>query len=237
MICAIHHIALRLALLLTAMLCGPAFASAAVIVIDVGHSKSSQGSTSATGYGEYLYNRALAIDVARFLRAGGHQVDVFNIDGNVKSLAARPARASALKADLFVSLHHDSIQQHLMSRREAYRGYSVWASGSHPNARASIACGSTIASTLKRAGMVPALFHADKIPGEGHQLLNAAIGLYRRDSLAVLRLSKTPAVLVEAGVIVNPIEEAWLNDPKVRSAIARAIATGIDACVRRKGVK
>lgn len=224
----------RMAVLMIAALSSISSSYAAIIVLDIGHSKSSKGSTSATGYGEFLYNRALALDVARILKASGHQVDIANEHGAITSLSARPARAAALKADLFVSIHHDSIQPGLMSRREHYRGYSIWASGSHASARASLACGTTIGSTMKEAGMIPGLFHADKIPGEGHQLLNAAIGLYRRDNLAVLRLSKTPAVLIEAGVIVNPIEEAWLNSPKVRTAIARAIASGIDTCVRRK---
>lgn len=208
-------------------------AKAAVIALDIGHSKASQGSTSAAGYGEYLYNRALAIDVARHLRASGHDVDIQNQNGSIKSLPARPARASAIKADLFVSIHHDSIQPQLMPRREQYRGYSVWASGSHPQAKASMTCGAKIATSLQRAGMRPALFHAEKIPGEGHQLVDPKIGLYRRDGLAVLRLSKTPAVLIEAGVIVNPVEEAWLNTPRGRDAIARSIAAGINACVRR----
>lgn len=234
MVSFIQTLTWRLTLTLAAILLVPISAQAAVIVVDIGHSKTAQGSVSATGYGEFLYNRALSVEIIRFLRANGHQVDVLNLDGSITSLSARPARASALKADLFVSIHHDSIQKSLMSRRENYRGYSVWASGSHASARASLACGTTIASTMKEAGMIPGLFHADKIQGEGHQLLNAAIGLYRRDNLAVLRLSKTPAVLIEAGVIVNPIEEAWLNSPKVRTAIARAIASGIDTCVRRK---
>lgn len=208
-----------------------AAAAAAVIAIDIGHSKASEGSVSAAGYGEFQYNRALAIDVARLLRANGHQVDLYNEHGSIRSLAARPARASAIGADLFISIHHDSIQQALMPRREHFRGYSVWTSGSHKNASASVACGSLIASTMKRAGMTPALFHAEKIPGEGHTLINPVTGHYRRDGLAVLRHSKTPAVLIEAGVIVNPREEAWLNRPAVRLSIARTIAAGINACI------
>jgi len=81
--------------------------------------------------------------------------------------------------------------------------------------------------------MRPALFHAERIPGESRDLQNAATGRYRRDDLAVLRLSRTPAVLVEAGVIVNPNEEAWLSRTDVRRGIANAIVEGVAACLRR----
>lgn len=209
----------------------PSAAIGATIAIDIGHSLASQGSRSAAGHGEYLYNRALALEIARILEASGHKIDILNREGTIKSLAARPARAAAIKADLFISIHHDSIQPQLMNQRERYRGYSAWVSGSNPHAAASLTCARTIASTMRKSGMRPALFHADKIPGEGHQLLDAGNGIYRRDGLAVLRLSKTPAVLIEAGVIVNPVEEAWLNNPRVRAAIAQNIAAGIHACV------
>jgi N-acetylmuramoyl-L-alanine amidase len=217
---------LGLALALTA-----APASAGTVVIDIGHSQKDQGSKSATGYGEYLYNRALAINVAQYIVQYGHKVDMMNLEGQVSSLAARPARASELRADLFVSLHHDSIQPQLMKQRYRYRGYSVWTSGSHPASRQSLICGRTIATTMLQSGMTPALFHAEKIPGEGHELLDPHVGHYRRDGLAVLRLSKTPAVLIEAGVIVNPTEESYLVTPQVRDSIARAIATGILSCL------
>ena len=82
-------------------------------------------------------------------------------------------------------------------------------------------------------GMRPALFHAEQVEGEGRTLVDPSIARYRRDDLAVLRLSRTPAVLVEAGVIVNPAEEAWLARPDVRAAIAERIAEGAVACIRR----
>jgi N-acetylmuramoyl-L-alanine amidase len=41
-----------------------------------------------------------------------------------------------------------------------------------------------------------------------------------------------PAVLVEAGVIVNPAEDAEMRDPQVRGRIAGAISAGVRACLR-----
>jgi N-acetylmuramoyl-L-alanine amidase len=39
-------------------------------------------------------------------------------------------------------------------------------------------------------------------------------------------------VLVEAGVIVHPTEEAWLAHPDVRAGIARALTDGAARCLR-----
>jgi N-acetylmuramoyl-L-alanine amidase len=40
-----------------------------------------------------------------------------------------------------------------------------------------------------------------------------------------------PSVLFEAGVIVNPAEEARLRDPAVQARIARAVAEGTKQCL------
>jgi N-acetylmuramoyl-L-alanine amidase len=40
-----------------------------------------------------------------------------------------------------------------------------------------------------------------------------------------------PALLVEAGVLVNRQEEARLAEPQVRARIAGAIAQGVEQCL------
>jgi len=208
-------------------------ATAQTILVDVGHSKAAPGSTAASGATEFGYNRALALDVADAMRARGWRVVVPNADGSVRSLAARPAAATAAGADLLLSIHHDAIQPQYAPYRDRFGGFSTWASGSHPQAARSVRCADAIGRSMAGAGMRPALFHAERIPGESRDLQNAATGRYRRDDLAVLRLSRTPAVLVEAGVIVNPNEEAWLSRTDVRRGIANAIVEGVAACLRR----
>lgn len=216
--------------LVTLSLGGPACAQ--TVLVDVGHSHTAPGSTSATGVGEFEYNRLLASDVANALRRRGVTVIMPNADGRTTSLAARPAAASTAKADLFLSIHHDAIQARFAPWRDRFGGYSVWASGSHPQAGRSARCATSIGRSMLAGGMRPALFHAEKVEGENRNLVDPSIGRYRRDDLAVLRLSKTPAVLVEAGVIVNPAEEAWLSRSDVRAGIAEKIAEGAVACIR-----
>lgn len=207
-------------------------AGAQTIVIDVGHSRSAPGSTSASGVGEFEYNRRFSLSLADALRRRGATVLVPNAKGDVSSLAARPAAADRSKAALFLSVHHDAIQTQMLPRREEYRGFSTWTSGSHPAAAASARCADAIGRILVEGGMRPALFHAERIPGEGRDLRNPSTGRYRRDDLAVLRLSRTPAVLLEVGVIVNPIEESWLARTDVRGAIAERVADAALRCIR-----
>jgi N-acetylmuramoyl-L-alanine amidase len=212
-------------------------ASARTVVVDIGHSLAAPGSTGASGTTEFSYNRALGLEVAAEMRRLGWTVLVPNADGRMRSLAARPAAAAAARADLFLSIHHDSVQSWQMPERGSFSGFSTWASGAHPAAVASTRCAGTIGRSMLRGGMRPNLAHGMQVQGEGRDLQDARIGRYRRDDLAVLRLSHTPAVLVEAGVIVNPNEEAWLARPDARAGIARVIAAGADACITDKGAR
>jgi N-acetylmuramoyl-L-alanine amidase len=222
-----------LAIVLMSDVVGADVARAQTVLVDVGHSRRSPGSTSASGIGEFEFNRLLAAEVSTALRRRGVTVVMPNADGATTGLAARPAAAAAARADLFLSIHHDAIQSRFIPWRDRFGGFSVWSSGSHPQAAASARCATSIGRSMLSGGMRPALFHAERVEGEGRILLDPTIARYRRDDLAVLRLSRTPAVLVEAGVIVNPAEEAWLSRPDVRAGIAERIAEGAVACIRR----
>jgi len=68
--------------------------------------------------------------------------------------------------------------------------------------------------------------------GENRPFADEINGVHYYDNLTVARSAAMPAVLVEAGVIVNPAEEARLRDPRVRERIARAIVSGVLACLR-----
>lgn len=205
--------------------------AARTVLVDIGHSTSAPGSVSASGTGEFRFNLALGLAIADALRRRGVKVVVPNADGRTTSLSARPAAATRAGASLMLSIHHDAIQPSLQPQRERYSGFSIWTSGSAPAAAASASCARAIGGTLAAGGMKPALFHAERIPGEGRNLLDPSIGWYRRDDLAVLRLSRTPAVLLEAGVIVNPAEEAWISRSDVRAAIADRVAEAVVRCI------
>src|SRR5262249_16246634 len=49
--------------------------------------------------------------------------------------------------------------------------------------------------------------HSENIPGERREILDKERGVYRFDQLIVLKATKAPAVLLEAGVILEPERE------------------------------
>lgn len=87
-----------------------------------------------------------------------------------------------------------------------------------------------IGERLRAAGETPSLYHADPIRGENRPLIDARLGIHRFDDLVVLRTARVPALLIEAGVIVNPREEARLAQADTIRRLGAAIAAGIEAC-------
>jgi len=65
----------------------------------------------------------------------------------------------------------------------------------------------------------------------GHRrriLVDAEAGVYRYDQLIVLRQTRMPAVLLEAGSIVNRQEELELGTPERRSLTSAAIVAAVE---------
>jgi len=70
------------------------------------------------------------------------------------------------------------------------------------------------------------------------QLVDAEAGVYRYDQLIVLRKTRMPAVLLEAGSIVNREEELLLDSPERQALIARAVTDAVEAfCSTRSAPK
>ena len=93
-----------------------------------------------------------------------------------------------------------------------------------------------LARELAAAGHSPTLHHAEDVTGERREVLDPDVGLYRRDTLAVLRVSTIPTVLVEGGVIVNRAEELRLRDSDFRQGFSSALIAGVeDYCAAATG--
>ena len=73
--------------------------------------------------------------------------------------------------------------------------------------------------------------HAENINGERRQIVDSERGVYRYDQLMVLKNTGAPAVLLEAGVIVNRDEEAVLSSPDRQKLISdAALAAAVRFC-------
>jgi N-acetylmuramoyl-L-alanine amidase len=51
------------------------------------------------------------------------------------------------------------------------------------------------------------------------------LGIYAYDDLVVLREAHSPAILFEAGVIINPIDEKYIQSDVFKGKVAKAIRT------------
>jgi N-acetylmuramoyl-L-alanine amidase len=140
---------------------------------------------------------------------------------------------AAAGADLFVSIHHDSMREAVLAtKRDQLSGFSLFVSRSNPQLARSLACASAIGAELRAAGFTPSRYHADPVIGENRPFADEQNGVHFYDNLGVGKTAKMPSVLVEAGVIVNRNEEARMLDPAVRARVARSIAQGVVGCLQ-----
>ena len=220
--------------------CWSAAVFAASIAIDVGHYAAKPGAFSARGRPEFGFNLDLARAIEAALKARGHATRLIGDDGAMKDLWRRPREADGF--DLFVSVHHDSVQERYLSnwihdgveRRysDLFSGFSLFVSPVNPEWKRSLRCASAIGAALRRAGFEPSLYHADPVLGENRPFADKDNGVHYFDNLAVLRHARLTALLFEAGVIVNREEETRMRDKKVQQQIAASVADGIDACLK-----
>jgi N-acetylmuramoyl-L-alanine amidase len=198
--------------------------------VDVGHYQGEPGVISTSGRPEFEYNLDLAFLVKKALQDSGIKVRMIGERGDYEKLHYRTRDAKG--ADLFVSIHHDSVREYLLPKADGFSGFSLFVSRRNPQADKSLACASAIGAEMRTAGFTPSRYHADPILGENRPFADEQNGVHFYDNLAVAHTARMPSVLFEAGVIVNRTEEARMRDPEVRAQIAQAIARGVLICLR-----
>lgn len=185
---------------------------------------------SASGIPEFEFNLKLANEVRENLEGSGLRVRMIGEKGNYIFLNHRTRAAAG--ADLFVSIHHDSMREHVLAtKRDDLAGFSLFVSRGNPQLAKSLACASAIGAELRAGGFAPSRYHADPVIGENRPFADELNGVHFYDNLGVGKTASMPSVLVEAGVIVNRQEEKRMLDPQVRARIARAIAQGVRVCL------
>jgi len=210
------------------------------IAIDVGHGGRDPGARSARGSSEYEFNRRLAADLVAALEDDGScspllVKPVGELAGR-EGLHARTRLANEAGVDLFLSIHHDSVQPHLLEpwtwngreerRSRGIQGFSLFVSDASPAPEASLRFATALADELLASGLRPSLHHAADIEGERRRLLDLERGIYAADYW-VIRDAQMPSVLLEAGVITDPDEEAWLASADGRAVLDAAAARAV----------
>jgi N-acetylmuramoyl-L-alanine amidase len=223
----------------------PRVARMATIVIDAGHGGEDPGAIGRRGSREKNITLSIAKRLKTMIDAEPNMRAMLTRDGDYfLKLDARVQKARAVKADLFVSVHADSVV-----RRNA-RGSSVFALSER---RAT----SEVAHVLAKSQNESDLIGGVNLKGKENHVQRTLIDLSQtatidysmrlgdavlrrigsvntlhkgnveQASFAVLTAHDIPSILVETAFISNPEEEKRLNDDAYQDKLARAILGGI----------
>jgi len=107
---------------------------------------------------------------------------------------------------------------------DRFSGYSVFVSRDNPDFKTSLAFAELVAKEMKAQGLRYADQYTLPIMGHyQHPLLNKETGVYSYDQLVVLRKTRMPAVLLEAGSIINRDEELKMASPERQDVVSSAV--------------
>jgi N-acetylmuramoyl-L-alanine amidase len=160
-------------------------------------------------------------------------------------LFERANNANRLPADLFISIHHDSVPDNLIHTwqyegqdqqyNDDYPGYALFISNDNTDRAGSLQFGKFLGKALQARGLQFTPHYTLALMGNRRrELLDADAGVYRYDQLVVLRYTRMPALLLEAGSIVNRQEELELATPERRTLTGEAVAAAVeDFCAAR----
>lgn len=195
---------------------------------------------SARNVAEFAFNLRLARQIDETLKAEGFaETRLLLSEGKARpSLFGRVAAANNLHADLLLSIHHDSVPNKMLEDWEfegkkshfsdRFSGYSVFVSRNNADFTTSLQFAELVAKEMKAQGLRYAEQYSLPIMGSNqHPLLNKETGVYSYDELIVLRKTAMPAVLLEAGSIINRDEELAMDSPERRNSIASGVAVAV----------
>lgn len=221
-----------------------------VVVIDAGHGGVDPGAIGVSGLYEKDVTLAVSLQAAELLRKTGKYEVYLTRDQDVfLQLRERVAIARARQADLFVSIHADSVQN------PAVRGAAVYTL-------------SETASDDEAASLAAAENKADIIAGvdlmgETEDVASILIDLVQRDTknrsaqmarytveefrhhaglrqrphrfagFRVLKAPDVPSVLIELGFMSNREDERMLRSRDGQARLARAVAAAISSYLDR----
>jgi N-acetylmuramoyl-L-alanine amidase len=218
------------------------------IALDVGHTTEVPGAISARGVSEFEFNLTLATQIEqKLIDAGFTRTALLLTTGPSRpGLLKRVVRANRLAADLFLSIHHDSVpepfkavweylgkQQRFSDR---FKGHSIFVSYDNPAPTGSLQFARLLGRELKARDLQYTPHYTERSMGRyRRELVDAEAGVYRFDKLVVLRATRMPAVLLEGGSIVNRDEESVMASPERQAAISEAVTAAVDTfCAARR---
>ncbi|OJY46941.1 MAG: hypothetical protein BGP08_02660 [Rhizobiales bacterium 64-17] len=211
------------------------------IVLDIGHTTDDTGAMSSHGVSEFAYNQVLALEIDQRLVEMGFPAPLLLLEAGPgkRSLYHRMAQANARPANLFLSIHHDAVPDNFVETwdddgttrpfSDRFKGHSIFVSFGNRLRQRSLDFAKRLGRAMQAHGLAHTPHYAERFMGRyRREPLDAATGVYRYDRLHVLRTARMPAVLLEAGSILNRAEALDLQTPERRAAIVAAVTEAID---------
>jgi N-acetylmuramoyl-L-alanine amidase len=217
------------------------------IILDVGHTAESYGAMSARNIPEFEYNLNLGKRIEEKLKADGFAETVLLVtEGKARpSLMTRVARANRKGADLFLSIHHDSVpgiyaeswqfEGKKSQFNDLFGGYSVFVSKLNPHYGESLKFARLLGNQMASKDLQFARQYDQWFMGKfQRELLDIEAGVYRYDQLIVLKMTSMPAALLESGSIINRDEELVMASDEHKNKVASAVSSSVtDYCETR----
>lgn len=228
-----------------------------LVVIDAGHGGVDPGAIAPdTG----LREKDVTLKIAKAIRdelvaSGRVRVALTRDDDRFLVLQERYGIARKLKADLFISIHCDSVGGGPDSTGTA-SGATVYTlsevASDKESARlaarenkADIIQGVNLAATsadissilidlTRRETMNSSANFARLLGREAAPLMPIKPNFHRMASLMVLKAPDLPSILFETGYISNPRDAAFIDSPDGRAAIAESIRRAVDVHFARR---
>lgn len=219
-------------------------ASLPLVVIDPGHGGFDYGAR-APGYDEKTLTLGLALALReRLLADGGVRVALTRSGDRFVALAERYEAARRLGADLFISIHADSIAgegeaegasvytlseraSSAAARRFARRENAANRVNGQSLSGKSDAVSAILVDLSQRRTQERSERLAALIASEGRGMIRFHPQARRSAALEVLRAPDVPSVLFESGYISNPREAARLMSETGRADFSRVMARAI----------
>jgi N-acetylmuramoyl-L-alanine amidase len=218
-----------------------------VVVLDPGHGGQDPGAIGVSGTPEKTITLAVAQEVRRQLEATGrYRVHMTREGDQFLPLRERVAKARTWKADLFLSIHADSIgstetrgasvytlsdtasdaEAAALAIRENKADIIVGMDLSHQSRDvANILIDLAQRETLNRSADL-----AHQLVRElGHEIRMLPVRPHRFAGFAVLKAPDVPAVLLELGYLSNADDERLLRQSAHRRRVALGVQRAVDA--------
>ncbi len=216
-----------------------------VVVIDPGHGGVDPGAVGASGIPEKDITLSMARDLKKEMEATGRYKVVLTRDRDIFiRLRKRIAIARTAGAELFISLHADSIGNH------AVRGASVYTLSEKASDKEAaflakkenkvdIIAGIDLSNELpevtgilidlaQRETMNDSVLFASMLVVDLRREINLLHKSHRFAGFAVLKAPDVPSVLFELGYLSNRKEEQQLRSPRHRAKIIAAVLRAAD---------